>query len=213
MKKGLLFILLLMVPMFVFAAEDCNYNKHQEYIKYAGYITYETDYNMGSKTFSITFYNVIDGLSLRIGEKTYTATENDTVVVTGLSEGTNLNVYIFGKDNCKSQAGNIVISLPYYNPYYGSVLCSGYEEIILCSSRFTSMKASEDLITKMKENYDKTYNQDKKEEEEEKEEFNLTSFLWEIFVKYISKGLLIIVSSGLTLLYFNNKMIKIEHGI
>ena len=212
MKKYLLLILL-MLPVFVFA--ECSYTKHEEFGSFASRITYETDYNMSDNTFTLTFYNVIDGLYFKIGETgLYKPDSNDTIVLSGLSEGSSMNVYDYANDDCMTQVRTIGISLPYYNPYYGSLLCSGYENLVLCSSRFTNMKATEELIKKMKENYDANLIQDAEAKEEEKEkEFNLGSFLWDIFVKYISKALLVIVSSGVTILYFNNKMIKVEHGV
>ena len=212
MKKGLLVALLLMLPIFIFA-DECDYKKHEEYFKFASYITYEKEYNSADRTFTVTIYNVIDGLYIKNGNVTYNRNEDDTVVINGMKQGTSVILYIYGKDGCTSQAGTIAIDFPYYNPYYGTQICNGYENLTLCASRFTTTLATEDMIKKMKDSYNQVIIQDadqvQKEEEEGTTFFN---YMWDIFVKYISKVLLVVFSSGITIMFFNNKMIRIEHG-
>ena len=91
----LLVVFLLVCPIFIRAAE-CDYNRHTEYMKYANYITYETEYSLGDNKFTVKFYNVIKGFTLKIGAVRYTPDENDMVTISEINEGKVLDVYIYG---------------------------------------------------------------------------------------------------------------------
>ena len=131
MKKWLI-VILLICPVLLKA--QCNYNKHTEYTNYADLITYETEYSKSESKFTVTFYNVIKGLSFKIGKLTYEPNEKDTIVLDNIEEGKVLDIYIYGNDGCNSQVKNLNVTLPYYNPFYGTEICKGYEMLTLCSS-------------------------------------------------------------------------------
>ena len=212
MKKWLI-VILLICPVFLKA--ECSYNKHTEYTNYANLITYESEYSKSDSTFKVTFYNVIKGLTFKIGKLTYTPGENDTIVITDVEEGKTLDIYVYGDDGCKSQVRNINVTTEYYNPYYGTVICKGYENLTLCSSNFTATKATKEMIEKTKETYDYIINQDKNETPEEPVSGikKVGTKIWDFFVKYVSKALLVIASSIFSIAYYNNKLRKVEHGI
>lgn len=212
MKKWLIVILLVMFPMVLKA--ECNYKKHTEYAEYASRITYEKEYSMGESKFKIQFYNVISGLYFKIDKEIYSPDENDIITLNGVAEGKKLEIYVYGKDGCAAQVSNITVSLPYYNPYYGTDICKGYEQLTLCSSNFTPTKATKQMIEKTKQTYDNIIIQDKDpEEEQKKNKKSISKIVWDIFVKYVSKVLLALLSTGLSVLYYNNKLMKVEHGV
>ncbi len=210
MKKWLM-VILLVLPIFIKA--ECNYNKHVEYMEFASHITYETEYSMSNAKFTVTFYNVMDGLYIKIGKNEFRPDANNLVVLHDYAEGSVLDVYIYANDGCNTQVGNITVSLPYYNPYYGTEICRGYEELTLCASNFSTTKPTKSLIEKTKENYDTVIIQDKNGTEEDANKPSFMKKTWDFFVKYISKAILIILSSVLTIIYYNNQISKIEHGI
>jgi hypothetical protein len=208
----LLVVFLLVCPIFIRAAE-CDYNRHTEYMKYANYITYETEYSLGDNKFTVKFYNVIKGFTLKIGTVRYTPDENDMVTISEINEGKVLDVYIYGNDGCSSQAGNLSITLPYYNPYYKTQICKGYEQLNLCASQFTTTKATKEIIEKTKANYDNIIIQRTDPEEEKPAIISFINKAKDIFVNYILKVLLALGSAALTIVYYNNKLIKVEHGV
>jgi len=212
MKKWLIVVLLVICPVFL-RAEKCEYNKHTEYIEFANRITYEYEYSMGERNFTLKFYNVISGLYFKINKLTYEPDENDVVTISGISEGKTLDIYVYGKDGCNSQVSNINIVLPYYNPYYGTAICQGYEQLTLCSSNFTPTKATKQMIEKTKETYDNVIIQDKDQNETVEDKPSFINKAWDFFVKYVLKVLLVLLSTGLSVLYYNNKLMKVEHGI
>ena len=213
MKRYLSVVLALLLIFPIFIKAECNYNKHTEYMEYANYITYETEYSLGENKFTVKFYNVIKGLTLRIGKVSYTPDDNDVVTIDEIAEGKILDVYIYGNDGCSSQAGNITVTLPYYNPYYGTEICKGYEQLNLCASKFTVTKATKDMIEKTKANYDNIIIQRAEVNETEPVIVNVLNKVKDIFVNYVLKVLLAIGSAALTIAYYNNKLIKVEHGV
>jgi hypothetical protein len=42
---------------------------------------------------------------------------------------------------------------------------------------------------------------------------SIVNKVWNFFVKYVLKVLLVLLSTGLSVLYYNNKLMKVEHGI
>jgi hypothetical protein len=212
MKKWLIVVLLVICPVFL-RAEKCEYNKHTEYAEFASHITYEYEYSMGEGKFTLKFYNVISGLYFKINKLTYEPDENDVVTISGISEGKALDIYVYGKDGCNAQVHNLNIVLPYYNPYYGTEVCKGYEQLTLCSSSFTPTKATKQMIEKTKETYDNVIIQDKDENETAEDKPSIVNKVWNFFVKYVLKVLLVLLSTGLSVLYYNNKLMKVEHGI
>ena len=203
MKKWLVVILLL-CPILLKAS--CNYDKHTEYTNFAKLITYETEYSQSDAKFTVIFYNVIKGLKFKVDKMTFSPNENDTITITDLEEGKVLDIYIYGDDGCNSQVGNITVTLPYYNPYYGTEICKGYEQLTLCASNFTTMKATKKMIEKTKESYDNVLIQDLTVNETKESTSDIVNKAWNFFVKYISKILLVIVSSVLSYIYYENKL-------
>ncbi len=210
MKKWLILVLLI-CPIMLKA--ECNYDKHTEYTTFAQRIQYETEYSMGDSKFTVTFYNVIKGLKLKMGKTTYEPDENDTVILSGMEEGKLMDIYVYGNDGCNSQVHNISFTLPYYNPYFGTEICRGYENLTLCASKFTETKATKKMIEKTKESYDNVIIQDKNPNETVEEEEKFISKAWNFFTKYVLKVILAIASAGIAIVYYDNKLSKVEHGI
>ena len=209
--KKLVIIILLLIPFLVKA--DCDYDKHKEYLSYASRINYENTYNKTTNSFSITIYNIIDGMSVKYNNKEYKANDEDIVIIDGISEGTNVNISIFANDGC-SEIRIINVNEQYYNSYYGSDLCSGYEDkLVYCSHQFTSIKTNESLVENAKKNYDKTIVSEKEEEKKEEEENNLLDKLIKFGLNYGIKILLVIITVVISSAFYNSKLRRIKHGI
>ena len=168
--KKLLLIILLCFPFIVKA--DCNRNMHNEYVEYASKISSDSSYSKSSGTFKIKLYNVLDDMVVKYKNVEYKVNSQNEVVIEGISEGTSMNISIFAKDGC-NEIRIIRINTPYYNEFFESELCRGYEDkLILCSSSFTTVKTTEEMIKKAKENYDRNIiSEDEEEKNEEGKSF------------------------------------------
>ena len=143
MKKILLTILLLL-PFVTYAAE-CDHNKHDEYAKYANNITTDNDYYKDKGTYTVNIYNVVDGLYVMYDGKKYKANSDNEVSISNVKEGTYMQIYVYGEDNCDSSLRTFFVNLLYYNKYYGTGACIGYEDkLSMCSSEFTTSKVTEE---------------------------------------------------------------------
>ena len=194
------------------SALDCNTNKHNEYSGYASMISYESSYSKSTSSFTITVNNVIDGMKVVYNNKSYHINSDNSVIIDGIKEGTNMNISVFADDGC-DEIRIININIPYYNSYYGSELCSGYEDkIVFCSSQFTSTKTSESLIKDAINNYNNAIITDDEEEVVEEEE-SFYSKLVEFALNWGIKIVLFIISVVLSIAFYNSKLRKLKHGI
>jgi hypothetical protein len=86
-------------------------------------------------------------------------------------------------------------------------------QLNLCASQFTTTKATKEIIEKTKANYDNIIIQRTDPEEEKPAIISFINKAKDIFVNYILKVLLALGSAALTIVYYNNKLIKVEHGV
>lgn len=209
MKKVLL-VLILLFPIFINASE-CNYQRHQEYSKYTPNISYDNNYSMGGSTFTITVYNVIEGLKVVYDKKEYLPDDQDQVVINYIPEGKHVSLKIYGDDGCTSQLRTITVDEPYYNPFLNSEMCSGYKDILTyCTARFLSVDPTEDLIKAAIKNYNMNIIQEPEVVVENKTFIDKAK---EFALNYGIKGGLVVVTIFLSFLIYSNKLRKLEHGI
>lgn len=206
-KLGL--ILLLCCPMFINAA--CDRDLQSTYNAYAKDISYDTEYSLSQGKYTVTLYNIIDEMTVKYNNKTYKI-ENGEVVISNVAEGTNMEIRIFGNDGCSEPSRTIYIDQPYYNQYFGSTICKGYEnKITYCTHKFTDIEVTERLIETAKANYEHTLVQ--VEEEEPVEEPTLIQKISAFTKKWSVRIILVLLTSFLTNWYFNDKYIKIKHKL
>ena len=81
------------------------------------------------------------------------------VIITGLEEGTEITYVIDKETPTKDSKRKITVKFPYYNPYYNTEKCKGYDgKIAVCSKQFLDYEVSEDLVDTSIKNYHTTYN-------------------------------------------------------
>ena len=212
--KKILVSLLLVLP-FIINAEECNRVKNEEYSEYSNNIQSDYSFNEGKNTYTITLYNVVDGLYAMFEDKEYNRNSNGEIVIDDVKEGTYMAIYIYGNDGCDIRLRTIFINLQYFNPYYNSVDCAGYEDKIkMCSSQFTSSKVTLELLNTAKENYDNIIVQDKENEQEnQQKEKTLVDKLYDFGINYGIKIALVLITCLIFIPFYRNKLIKLQHGI
>ena len=209
MKKIILFLLL--VCPIVINALECDQKLYSEYVDYASRISYDNNFKKITGKFNIIFYNVIDGLYFKYNNKTYYP-ENDQIKIEGIAQGTDVMIYVYANDNCNSSVRIIGIDEPYYNSYYNTSMCAGYEnKTVYCSSQFTNMLVTRDLLIKAKENADRNAKEEKKETVVQEKSF--MEKVMEFASSWGVKVALLVITSIGTFSYYNDKYRKIKHGI
>lgn len=211
--KKIVIIFLLIMPFFVNAEEVCDKEKHKEFVNLSSSITYDNNFSISANAFTITIYNVFDGMYAKYNDKKYTPSSDNIITISGIKGGEKVSIDIFGNDNC-SAVKRIIVNEPYYNKYYGSSLCNGYEnKLLMCSSQFTSVEVTKSRLEKAIYNYNHNINQQTSKEEDpiHKDTFisKLTSFLTNWGIKIV----LAIVSTILSISLFSDKYRKVKHGI
>ena len=78
--KKLVLVILLLIP-FAINAEECDKNKHKEYINLSSNITYDNNYSKSSNNFTITIYNIFDGMYAKYNDKEYKPGSDNTIIV------------------------------------------------------------------------------------------------------------------------------------
>lgn len=210
--KKIILCLLLFVPIFVFAG-TCDTTKHQEYINYASKITYDNSYSKSTSRFTVTLYNVIDGLRVKYNNKYYEKSEDDTVTIGFVPEGTSMVIEIYDDEECDI-SGVIYINQLYFNQFYGSNECVGYEnKIRSCTAQFTTIKVTKESLEMAKSNYDNNIVQEKNNVEKPKEELTTLDKITSFMLNWGIKILLLAITCIISIAYYNSKFRKIKHGI
>lgn len=207
MVKKLL-ILVLLFPMIVNAA--CNYDKHKQYEDLAPNITYDNNYSKSANKYNIVIYSIFSNLYVTYGGVKYTPDSENKVTISNINPGVDAKISIFANDGC-AEIKIIYVSLPYYNQYYGSEACRGYEKIPQCSSQFTSSLITKELLEKAKYNYDNAIPQP--EDPEPEVEPGLFDKILDFVKTWGIKILLAVVTIFVTSTLFSIKFRKIKHGI
>lgn len=212
MKKIALTILLI-IPFFINAEEKCDKEKHKEFVNLSSNITYDNNFSLSSNAFTVTIYNVFDGMYAKYNEKNYTPSSDNIITISGIKGGEKLSIDIYGNDNC-SAVKRIIINEPYYNSYYGSKECNGYEnKLVMCSSQFTSMEVTKSRLEKAIYNYNHNISQQTTKEDDPTTQETFISKLTEFLTKWGIKIALAIISTILSISLFSDKYRKVKHGI
>ena len=212
--KKIALVILLMIP-FVINAEECNKEKHKEYINLSSNITYDNNYSKSSNSFTITIYNMFEGMYAKYDKKEYKPGKDNTIVIEKISGGEKLSIDIYGNDGCDSSVKRIIVNEPYYNKYYGTTICNGYEnKLVMCSSQFTSVEVTKSILDKAIYNYNHNINQKtSKDKEPVVQEPTFLSKATEFLTNWGIKIALAIASTILSISLFSDKYRKVKHGI
>ena len=210
MKKWLL-VLLLICPFVVKA--ECNKEKHQEYVKLASNITYDNNYSKSHGTFTIVVYNIFNGMHIEYKGEKYKPNSDNEVTITGVEGGTKVQLEVYGNDGCE-QISRIIVDEPFFNRYYGSEKCKPYiDKLVVCSSQFTSVEVTESILDKAIYNYTHDISQKTDKDKEEVVELTLLAKVREFLLEWGIKIVLLILTTGLSVGFYNTKFRKMKHGI
>ena len=211
MKKKVLIILLLFIP-FVVNAEKCNEKKHEEYLKISSNITHDNDYSLSKDRFTITVYNIFDGMFIKYNKQDYKPDNENKVIISEIKPGTSVILDVYADDNC-DPIKSIYVDELYYNKYYKSNDCIGYEnKIPVCTYQFYGSIVTQELVNDYKENYGKSIQGDVIPEEKPEEPsfiMKIKNFLQKWGIKIFLVAITIFITSTL----FNIKLRNIKHGI
>lgn len=151
------------------------------------------------------FYNVSDNIDLidDNGNK-YNKTQIDN-----LKQGTTLTINVVASNNTYCSGYKIItktIKVPYYNKYYGTDLCKGYEDILLCSENEKILYDEEEFIMRLK-NYkrDNTYEKEDENKEDENEVVIQEKDFFSTYGHYIIGGILLL-TIGILIKYIVDKI-------
>lgn len=213
MKKILLFILLL-IPVFVNA--ECDNNKIVELGKFAGNITYNTEYSKSSSKYTVTFYNVVEGLYLEYNNKSYLPNGDNEVKISDLRDGISMEVIVYPSNaGCRSSLNTIRFKLKYYNKFYNDPRCEEYIKkgckTVYCSNQFLDVQPTDELFEGALKNTcgDAAIPLP----EPTPEEVTFLDKVLDFMLDYGIKFLLIAISLTVSILVFTNKYRKMKHGI
>lgn len=122
-------------------------------------ISYAQSYSKQTKTYTLTISNITQDLYVSDGENKFKGNSDKKVIITGIEEGIE-KTYIIDKETpTKDSKRKITVKFPYFNPYYNTEKCKGYDgKITVCSKQFLDYEVSEDLVDTSIKNYHTTYN-------------------------------------------------------
>jgi len=198
-KKYYLLLLLILFPIKASAVYDvidsrCTNDLKVSLREEAKEVTYRLSKTTTNNnvTYSLIFYNVSDNLYI-----TDSSSNKYDDKIDNLKPGTNLtiNIYASNKNYCEGyKAGSRIISVPYYNKYSESELCTGYETYALCKEDANINITEEEFTTRMNEyiNSLKNNNDDIIEENIENN-FNILDFIEEYGIYILGLIAIIIV--------------------
>lgn len=128
-------------------------------------------------TYTIYFYNLTENIYMTDSSgNIYTSSK-----IEKLTPGSSfvINMYASNKTYCGGyKIYSKTVSVPYYNPYFGSDLCKGYENYSLCKENVNVTISQEEFEKKLnsyKESFKEEVNINN--EEEENNEFSLYEFI------------------------------------
>lgn len=121
-------------------------------------IKFSKSYNKTSKTYTLVFSNVVSDLYITDGENKYVGNNKNEVTIYDIEEGEEI-VYAIDKEvPTKNSRRTMKITFPYFNPYYNTDICKGYDgKVSVCSNQFLSYKVTEDLVKNSIKNYNTDY--------------------------------------------------------
>lgn len=174
-------------------------------------IAYRLSKNVDNKenvTYNLILYNLSDNFVVKDG--------NDNILkdnkIDNLKPGTRivLNFYVSNKSYCEGYRASVkTINIPYYNKFYTSELCTGYESYYLCQENSNINNITEEEFNKKMNDYIDSL---KKNDVEtsiiiQEEEQSFMDYLYEYWI-YIVSFILIMLLIVILLIISNKKKNK-----
>lgn len=209
--KKIILLLILFMPIFINAT--CDFDMQNQYMKYAYDISHDSEFDSVSKKFNVTLYNVNDKLTVRYGGVNYQVI-NNKVSINGVKEGTEMSISLFGPSGCDDPVRLIYISQPYFNPFYGSTMCYGYDgKISYCTYNFINTKPTEELVADAIYNYTSSLVTEEEEKPEEVVELTLGEKIVDLIDTRLIKVFMFIFTAYVTFVIYNDLYIKVKHKL
>ena len=210
MKKLILFFVLLM-PVFVSAT--CNFDIQNQYMKYAYDVSYDSEYDYTTNKFNVTIYNINDNITVKYGGVNYNV-ENNKAVINGVKEGTEMSIALYGPSGCDDPVRLIYISQPYFNEFYGSTMCYGYDgKISYCTYKFIKTKPTKELVSDAIYNYTSSLEVIPEEEPEEVIEVTFAEKVIDLVDTKLIKIFMFVFTAYITYVIYNDLYIKVKHKL
>lgn len=212
MKKLIIFLIMFM-PIFVGAA--CDYELQNQYTKYAYDISSDSEY-LGDKVkkFNVILYNVNNDFKVKYNGVNYNVVDNK-VSINNVKEGTQMRIEIFAPSGCDEPARIIYINQPYFNEFYGSTMCYGYDgKVSYCTYKFLQYAPTLELVESAIYNYNNgLVSEDDKEEEKPFEELTFGEKVVDLVDTKLLKLFMFIFTAYLTYVIYNDLYIKVKHKL
>ena len=211
MKKYLFIILLTFILLPNLNAE-CDYTKEVELSKLASNINYTYEYDKEHNNFTINIYNVNNKLFLMNNSEMLYPSKDNNVIIENVNEGQYLSIAVKAMESCYESLITIYIIIPYFNEYYNSVECNGYEDKIkICSDEFLSYDPTINLLQESIKNYNNSI--PNKEEKEEVKKDTIVNKIENFTKNWGIKIGLSLFTTVICIIFFQSKIRKIKHGL
>ena len=209
MKYKLLLVLLVLFPVLVSA--ECNQTKHKEYEEIAKNITYDNHFDRTTGKYTFTIYNITGEMYGIYNGSNIKPDNENKIEIKDILQGRNVSISIYANDGC-DPIKYFGVTEAYFNKFYNTEECLGYENMKECSKEFTSSQITEEILKNAKKYYYANYST----EEDQSTGENETSII-DLRKEYISKWwvkvLLSIVTTVLCIYLYRIRLRKIKHGI
>ena len=212
MKKSLFFIILLVLPFFVNA--ECTYSEKYELNALSSYIDSSYQYNEETGLFTVRLVNVDDRLEIRY-ESTVLNAEDGIVLLDNIEPGSRLSLDVYSTiyNECYNEYLRVVyVSVPYFNRFYGSILCDGHEDLDICNSKFLDYQISNQTFILLLNNEEFTLNKDD-ETVEIVDEDKWYDVVIDTMQKYYIKFIVATISTVISISIFSVIYRKVKHKL
>ena len=212
--KKILFIILISLSFNLILKAECTYTDKVNLITLSSYVESGYEHTIDN-TFNLTFYNVVDKLSLEYNNITYPST-NTPIVIPSLTEGSSIKVKLKGSTQsaCSDLDLRVInITIPYVNPFYNDNRCIGHEKLNVCSNEFLEYKITESEFNRLINSVIDKKSDELIDEEIPKEETKLITKIIAFIKKTWIPLLLIVVSTLITYSIFSAIYRKVRHGL
>ena len=210
MKNKILLILLVLFPVMVNGA--CNEAKHKEYVEIAKNITYDNHFDKLNGRYTFTLYNITEDMYGIYGKNKFLPDSENKIELKSVAQGTNISISVYVNDGCDPIA-YFGLTEPYFNPYYKSDECFGFEELAECSKEFTSSKVTKESLEMAKYYHYKNYGQGGDNKNGNENDKSLIDIIKEYIRKWWVKVLLSVVTTLFCVWVYRIRIRKIKHGI